>query len=110
MARIREVGLCVQGGAENGDRSWLLRASPVARHSWVVPKSAATGHEVVIYVGTDGLFATAKIVSSPKARLDWPNRYGPQISTVRLIGPPISLSMLRKSHAQMDDLPAQYRH
>ena len=88
----------VQGGIENGDKAWLERAARnrLSRPSWVVPKSVAIGDELVVYVGGYGFFATARIDSRPKARDDWPNRYGAGITSVQLIDPAISLAAIRR--------------
>jgi hypothetical protein len=42
----------VQGGVENGDKQWLEKAArkTASARSWVVPKSAGIGDEVVIFV------------------------------------------------------------
>jgi len=88
----------VQGGVDNGDKRWLERAAARGRATnwWVVPKSVNIGDDVVIYIGGYGLFATARISTAPRARRDWPNRYGAGVKSVRLINPPISLEMLRR--------------
>jgi len=51
----------VQGGIENGDKAWLERAARLNRNAktWVAPKSARVGDEVVICVLGHGFFATA---------------------------------------------------
>jgi hypothetical protein len=54
------------------------------------------GDDAVICIGGYGLFATAKITTPPKRRLDWPNRYGAGVESVRLIKPPISLDVLQQ--------------
>jgi len=64
--------------------------------SWIVPKRAAVGDDVVIYVPSYGFFATANINSEPKPRSDWKNRYGASLADVRLISPPISLGTIRQ--------------
>lgn len=96
MAKILHI---VQGGVENGDKAWLERASRKAFRapSWVVPKSATVRDEVVIYIGGFGFFATARIDSAPHPRSDWPNRYGASLADIRLIRPPISLDVIRRS-------------
>jgi len=88
----------VQGGVENGDKKWLEKASrlKLKSPSWVVPKSADLGDEIVIFVRPYGFFATARIASAPKPRPDWPNRYGASLSSIRLIKPAISLAAIRR--------------
>ena len=89
----------VQGGVENGDKDWLEKAARLARKNapkWIVPKRAAIGDDVVVYVGGYGFFATARIASEAKPRLDWANRYGARLEAIRLIEPPISLSAIRR--------------
>lgn len=65
--------------------------------SWIVPKDAVVGDDVVIYVGGLGFFATAHINSEPEPRRDWKNRYGASLAHVRLIRPPISLGAIRRN-------------
>lgn len=86
----------VHGGIENGDKRLLERTARGSRltGSWIVPKGAAIGDEVVIKVG-DGLFATGRIRSRTKARPDWPRRYGARLEAIKLIKPPISIATLR---------------
>lgn len=88
----------VQGGTGNGDKAWLERAATRKLNSseWVVPKSAMPGDDVVIYIANYGFFATAIIKSVPRPRLDWHNRYGASLTSIRLIEPPISLGLIRK--------------
>jgi hypothetical protein len=88
----------VQGGIANGDKSWLEKAAREKLNSrtWVVPRSAAIGDDVVIYVSGYGLFATAKISTPVKARSDWKNRYGAGLSSIKLIQPAISLESIRR--------------
>lgn len=87
----------VHGGIDNGDKRTLervgLRGGNVSK--WIVPKSAAVGDDVIVYVGTS-LFATARIAGRPIKRRDWRNRYGAPLASVRLIQPPISLEVLRR--------------
>jgi hypothetical protein len=63
----------IQGGVTNGDKKWLEKAARdrLTRPMWVVPKSAKAGDDAVIYIGGYGLFATARIISTPIARADW---------------------------------------
>jgi 5-methylcytosine-specific restriction endonuclease McrA len=94
----------VQGGIRNGDKAWLERAAREHLRSspnWVVPKSAAVGEGLVIYIGGYGFFATARIASPPRPRRDWPNRYGAALDEVRLIVPAISLSTIRRRIPQL---------
>ena len=88
----------VQGGIENGDKAWLERAARnrLAARSWIAPKTAAIGDDVVIYVGGYGFFATARITSVPQVRSDWVNRYGANLGFIPLITPPISLGTIRR--------------
>lgn len=89
----------VQGGIENGDKAWLEKAARLNRNAktWVAPKSARVGDEVVIYVLGHGFFATARVGSLPKPRSDWPNRYGVGLTSIRLIRPAISIDMVREA-------------
>lgn len=57
-------------------------------------KSASIGDEVVIYVSGYGFFATAKIRTRPKARVNWKNRYGAGLNSIKLIDPAISLATI----------------
>lgn len=89
----------VQGGVQNGDKKWLERAAQkgsVSTPTWVTPKSAAVGDEVVFYVGGFGFFATGDVQSTPKPRANWPNRYGAAIGSIRLIQPPISSASIQR--------------
>jgi hypothetical protein len=88
----------VQGGIENGDKKHLETAA--ARHkgvrSWITPKSVVDGDEAVIFLGS-AFFATARIASKSKPRPDWgPRAYGAALRSIRLIEPPVSLSIIRK--------------
>jgi hypothetical protein len=87
----------VQGGIDNGDKAWLQRAASrkLSATSWIAPKTAAIGDDVVIYVAGYGFFATARINSPPKPRDDWPNRYGAGLGSIRLIQPAISLATIQ---------------
>jgi hypothetical protein len=83
----------VQGGVLNGDKARLeSRRAPF----WMVPKTAAKGDELVIYIRGIGFFATARITSHPRPRTDWKNRYRADIDSVRLVRPPVSLAVLRR--------------
>lgn len=89
----------VQGGVENGDKAWLEKAARlnlIAR-SWIVPKSANVGDEVVIFVCGYGFFATARIESPPKAKKNWTRRYGADLGSLHLIQPAISLGAMRRA-------------
>ena len=88
----------VQGGIDNGDKSWLEKASKKGLDApvWVVQKSAIPDDNVVIYVTGYGFFATAIIKSIPKPRPDWHNRYGAGLTSIRLIEPTIPLDTIRK--------------
>jgi len=89
----------VQGGIENGDEAWLEKAARLGLRSapiWVVPKAAAVGDDVVIFIGGYGFFATAKIASPTRPRKGWRNRYGAALARIRLIRPAISLSTIQR--------------
>jgi len=88
----------VQGGIKNGDKAWLQKAArdKLSSPSWVAPKSAMIGDEVVIFVPDFGFFATGQLKSLPKPRVDWPNRYGSGLTSITLIEPPISLATIRR--------------
>ncbi len=88
----------VQGGIDNGDKSFLEKASRKGLDApiWVVPKSAMPGDDVVIYVTGYGFFATAVLNSSPQPRKDWHNRYGAGLTSISLIEPSISLATIRR--------------
>ncbi len=58
--------------------------------SWIVPKGAEPGDDVIVNVGGNGFFAVARIASKPQPRADWKNRYGSALAAVKLIIPPIS--------------------
>src|SRR5579862_647194 len=60
----------------------------VPTYSWIVPKAAMPGDEVVTYIGECGFFAIANINSKPQSRSNWKNRYGATLAHVRLIEPP----------------------
>jgi len=88
----------VQGGIDNGDKKWLETAARKHRESpsWIAPKSAMIGDDVVIYVRGYGFFATARIKSKPMPRSDWPNRYGAGLKSIRLIEPAISIGTIQR--------------
>jgi hypothetical protein len=88
----------VQGGIENGDKAWLETAARkrLTSPSWVAPKAAAIGDEVVIYVPGFGFFATARVTSHSKPREDWTNRYGSALKAIRLIQPPITIATIQR--------------
>jgi HNH endonuclease len=94
----------VQGGIENGDKAWLERAARkrLDSPSWIAPKSAQVGDEVVIYVAGWGLFATARVRSIPRPRSDWKRRWGAALTAIRLIDPPISLGALRRALPRLE--------
>lgn len=83
----------VQGGISNGDKA-ALEGRRV--HSWMVPKTAARGDELVIYIRGIGFFATARTVSPPSPRTDWKRRYRADVDSVRLIRPPVPLAAIRR--------------
>jgi hypothetical protein len=88
----------VQGGIKNGDKALLEKSGKggVRVDWWMVPKSAAIGDELAIYIMGHGLFATATVAGTPTKRKDWRNRYGAAISSLRLIVPPISLGVVKR--------------
>lgn len=88
----------VQGGIDNGDKSWLEKAARnnLSSPSWIVPKSVSPGDEVVIYVSGYGFFATAKIKTRSKPRADWKNRYGARLNFIKLIDPAISIGTIQR--------------
>ena len=88
----------VQGGVDNGDKAWLERAARLKLNgkSWIAPKSARIGDEVVIFVPGHGFFATARVRSVPKSRANWAKRYGADLTSIRLIKPAISLAVVRQ--------------
>jgi hypothetical protein len=98
MASLRSTLHIVQGGVDNGDKASLERSTrhPNKVGRWMVPKSATVGDELMIYIMGHGLFATAIVAGAPYRRVDWPNRYGAAISSLRLIIPPISLGVVRR--------------
>ena len=89
----------VQGGIENGDKRWLERAAKLNLNSrsWVAPKSAVPGDDVVVFVAGYGFFATGRVTSKPKSLSDWKNRYGAGLTTIRLIKPAISIATIRRT-------------
>ena len=88
----------VQGDAEDDKTQLEKKAKGKLIHttSWICPKSARPGDDVILYVPTYGFFATAIIRSLPEPRHDWHNRYGAPLTSVRLINPAISLAAIRK--------------
>jgi hypothetical protein len=50
----------------------------------------------VIFVGSYGFWATAKIASKPNPHQNWRNRYGASLTSLRLIEPGISLPTIRR--------------
>ncbi len=94
----------VQAGIGNGDKRWLERNSRIGGRStptWVAPKSAKIGDNVVIYIASLGFFASGRIGSTPKPRKDWKNRFGAALDSIQLIEPPISLEAI---HHRIPDL------
>jgi hypothetical protein len=86
----------LQGGIGN-DKARLRRAAKDGSRvkGWIAPKRAEVGDDAIIYVGDEGLFATGRVASAPMPRPDWPNRYGADLDTIRLLAPPVSLPILR---------------
>ena len=89
----------VQGGIENGDKRWLERAAKLRLNAriWITPKSAVPGDYVVVFIGSYGFFATARVTSDAKPRTDWKNRYGAGLTAIRLIKPAISVATIRRA-------------
>jgi hypothetical protein len=87
----------LQGGIENGDRDWLLRAArrKLRARAWIGPKSAQAGDDALIYVGT-GFVATARVSTNAVPRRDWKGRYGVGLDSIRLVEPPIPIEEIRK--------------
>jgi hypothetical protein len=99
MKTARQLHVVNGGYKANSDKEVIERASRDNRmiRSWIVPKSAQIGDEVVINIDRFGLFATAKIASSPTPRRDWPgNRYGATLQQIKLIKPPISIREVQR--------------
>lgn len=89
----------VQGGIENGDKSFLERAARrnLGARRWIVPKSVQVGDDIVIFIRGFGFFATARVATSAEARDGWQNRYSAGLRDIRLIEPAISLSAIRRA-------------
>lgn len=87
------------GGFRNNDKRLLERASKNARATsmWTAPKGVQPGDEVVLFLGNEGFFATARVLSTASPRDGWPNRYWAKIGSIRLISPSISLPMIRRA-------------
>jgi hypothetical protein len=87
----------LQGGITNGDKAWLEKAARqnLRRPTWTVPKSVQIGDQAIIHVSGEGFFATARVVSRPKPRRHWKNRYGASIDTVKLLTSPLSLESVK---------------
>jgi hypothetical protein len=92
------IKLHIVQGDEVGDKKLLEKAAQnhMSTRSWIVPKTAKIGDEVVIYVGRYGFFATARIKTQPRARPDWPNRYSSGLKSIKLIEPSISLAIIQR--------------
>lgn len=88
----------VQGDVEN-DKRWLERAAKLHLNSrsWVAPRSAVPGDDVVVFVAGYGFFATGQVTSQPKSLSDWKNRYGAGLTAIRLIKPAISIATIRRA-------------
>ena len=85
-------------GDTNVDKKALEQAAKTHRNiaTWVVPKSAKIGEDVVVFIGGYGFFATARINTATSPRKNWKKRYGAGLAAIKLIGPPISLSAIRR--------------
>jgi hypothetical protein len=92
--------LHVVQGDPDGDRLNLIEAAKekLPLESWILPKNAEIGDEIVVYISSFGFFATARIDAKPEKRDDWPtvSRYGSGLSNVRLIEPAISLHSIQR--------------
>jgi hypothetical protein len=101
-ARVPRLHI-VQGGIANGDKAWLEKAArqKSSSRSWIVPRSATVGDDVVIYVSSYGFFATAKVNTPTKPRTDWKNRYGAGLNSIRLIQPAISLESIKRHASKL---------
>jgi 5-methylcytosine-specific restriction endonuclease McrA len=88
----------LQGGIENGDKAWLERAAgrKLNARSWVAPRAVDIGDDIVIYISGYGFFATAEAKSLARPRPDWANRYGADLTAIKLIRPAISLATIRR--------------
>lgn len=97
-AALNTKTLHIVQGDTTRDKKWLERASGrgLVEPTWIVPKSVKIGDEVVIYIAGLGFFATGRITTAPRRRIDQTNRYGAGLGSVRLIVPPVSLAILRK--------------
>ena len=64
---------------------------------WIFPKSAKVGDAALIYAGSQGIFARARILSAPKPAEDlgWPGRYGGDVGEFQLLKMFIPLSYVR---------------
>jgi hypothetical protein len=80
------------------DKKSLERTAGTHRSiaTWIVPKSANIGDDVVVFIGGYGFFATALIKTATESRKDWKKRYGAGLAAIKLISPPISLSAIRR--------------
>lgn len=83
----------VQGGIVNGDKA---RLESRRVHYWIVPKNAAQGDVLVVYIRGIGFFATVRVVSQPRPSTNWKNRYSADVDSVKLIRPPVSLGAIRR--------------
>jgi hypothetical protein len=89
----------LQGGIDNGDRDWLIRAAKqnLAARTWITPKSARPGDQAVIYVGAT-FFATGTISGRAARRPDWGRRaYGAGLKSIKLIVPPIGINTIKQT-------------
>jgi hypothetical protein len=98
MVSSNKVLHVVQGGVDNGDKASLEKSGErgFKVDRWMVPKSAAVGDDLMIYIMGHGLFATATVAGPTSKRKDWANRYGAAISSLRLINPPISMDVIQR--------------
>lgn len=85
----------VQGDAVE-DRRFLDKVARRSKRSetWILPRHAAVGDDVLIFIVGVGLYATAKVAGPIHKRRDWKHRYGAPLSQIRLVSPPISLAQI----------------
>lgn len=86
----------VVGGIDNGDKAALDRLGPRSGRvsQWNVPREAIPGDDVVFFIPGFGFYATGVIDGNPVPRKGWKNRYKSPVRGIRLIDPPISLSVI----------------
>lgn len=93
------MALHIAPGTSKPDRSELERAASEERKTtWVVPKRAVPGDEILFLIEPDGLFARGVVASEPSREHSflehWPGRYGAEVEQVALLDPPIPTKLL----------------